>query len=147
VSITPCVVLDTNVVLDWLVFDDPHTRILGLAVTTGALAWLQTEPMWLELQRVLDYPAIQPHVTDRTQVLHRASRHSLRVEAATPAPLPLRCTDPDDQGFIDLALTHRGCLLISRDKAVLALRKTALARGLQILTPAQWLASQSPGLP
>ncbi|MEZ0308156.1 MAG: PIN domain nuclease, partial [Ramlibacter sp.] len=32
------------------------------------------------------------------------------------------CRDPDDQMFIDLAVAHK-CLLISKDTAVLSMRK------------------------
>ena len=139
------VVLDTNVVLDWLVFDDPGTHTLGLALQSGQLRWLQSAAMLAELQRVLDYPAVQARLSDRDTVLARAQSLSQRVNAAPPAPQALRCRDPDDQGFIDLALAEgRGCQLISRDKAVLALQKAAAASGLQILSPAQWASLQDP---
>lgn len=140
----PAVVLDTNVVLDWLVFDDPDTHALGLAVQTGQLRWLQSAAMLAELERVLDYPAVHARLRDRATVLARTQSLSQRIEAAPPAPLALRCADPDDQGFIDLALAAgQCCQLISRDRAVLALRKVAADRGLQILSPVQWRPVQA----
>ena len=39
-----------------------------------------------------------------------------------PPACPVRCSDPDDQGFIDLAVAHRA-MLLSKDKAVLRLRR------------------------
>lgn len=134
----PVVVLDTNVVLDWLVFDDPRVRPIGVAVEAGALRWLRSEAMALELERVLDYPAVARHATDKPALLARAARLAAPVAPAAPAPLTLRCADPDDQCFIDLALAHPGCRLVSRDKAVLALRRRAFTRGVHVLTPAQW---------
>ena len=36
------VVLDTNVVLDWLLFANPQGQALGTAVTRGQLRWIAT---------------------------------------------------------------------------------------------------------
>lgn len=132
------VVLDTNVVLDWLVFDDAAVRPLAAALEAGQLRWLRSDAMAGELARVLDYPAVQQRLTDRDAVLARAQALAVHVPAAAPAPLTLRCADPDDQCFIDLALAHAGCWLISRDKALLALRPRALARGVRVATPRHW---------
>ena len=46
--------------------------------------------------------------------------HSHTVDVAPRAPL--RCKDPDDQRFIDLALAHQAGLL-SKDHAVLSMAK------------------------
>ena len=54
--------------------------------------------------------------------------------------LRMRCTDPDDQTFIDLALSRGAQWLLSRDRAVLKLAKRARVLGLHILTPAAWAA-------
>lgn len=137
------VVLDTNVVLDWLAFDDPNTRALGQAIEQGTLRWLRSQAMADELARVLQYPALQARQIDAAALLARAASHCTPVPPGPPAPLALRCADPDDQGFIDLALAHPGCQLFSRDKAVLHLKKPAQASGLTVWTPAQWLAHQA----
>ncbi len=55
----------------------------------------------------------------------------------------MRCRDPDDQPFIDLAVQH-GAQLISRDLAVLKLARRARTRGAEILTPQQWLRQMQP---
>jgi len=57
--------------------------------------------------------------------------------AARP-PLALRCTDGDDQKFIDLALATRAVALLSADHAVLKLARRASAYGLAITTAAEW---------
>jgi predicted nucleic acid-binding protein len=62
---------------------------------------------------------------------------------ADPPPValarPLHCTDPDDQKFIDLALSVPGSWLVSRDRAVLKLRRrAALAAGVHIVRPDEW---------
>lgn len=137
------VVLDTNVVLDWLAFDDPNTRALGRAIEEGHLHWLRSQAMVDELVRVLQYPALQARQLDATALLARAAAHGAMVPPGPPAPAALQCADPDDQGFIDLALAYPGCLLLSRDKAVLQLSKAAQTHGLTVWTPAQWLAQHA----
>jgi predicted nucleic acid-binding protein len=53
-------------------------------------------------------------------------RHAHLVTA--PARAALRCADPDDQKFIDLAVAHQAPLL-SKDRAVLSMKKRLLAHG------------------
>ena len=50
----------------------------------------------------------------------------------------LVCRDPTDQIFIDLALAHGPALLLTRDRALLALRRRAAARGVTVVTPSLW---------
>src|SRR5215510_13226169 len=52
------VVLDTNLALDLLVFDDPACVPLREALAGGALRWIATGAMRDELARVLGYPLI-----------------------------------------------------------------------------------------
>ena len=59
----------------------------------------------------------------------------MSLDRASPA---LRCADPDDQPFIDLALAAGANWLLTRDKALLALARPSLARGLVVTTPRRW---------
>jgi predicted nucleic acid-binding protein len=121
-------VLDTNVVLDLLVFADPRTRTLHDGLAAGTLRWLATAAMREELARVLAYPRVAPrvhfHRGGTGAVLQDFDRHVHLAEAAPRAAVT--CGDPDDQKFIDLAVAHR-CLLLSKDREVLRMRK-CLAR-------------------
>ena len=134
------VVLDTNVLLDLLVFDDPSTRLLKQALVDGSLAWLATPPMRDELQRVLTYPHIAARMVRQSlsdaAVLAWFDRYS-RPQAPA-ATCPAICPDKDDQKFIDLAAAH-GALLLSKDNAVLRLRKRLAVSGARVqsvFTPA-----------
>ena len=49
-----------------------------------------------------------------------------------PAKCSLNCSDPDDQKFIDLAVSHHA-LLLSKDKAVLSMVKRLLGQGIRAL--------------
>ncbi len=129
------VVLDTNIVLDLLVFRDPATQALASALADGQLVWHATVAMREELHRVLAYPAPQRWLarsgTAAQDVLAQFDRQSRR-HADVPSGPP-RCRDPDDQVFIDLAL-HLQALLLSKDQAVLRLRRTLAERGVTVDT-------------
>jgi putative PIN family toxin of toxin-antitoxin system len=124
------IVLDTNIVLDLLVFSDPATPPLRAALEAGRLRWIATPSMREELARVLAYPQIVPRLAfyqlSAADVLAAFDRQVQLVEVAPRASMV--CKDPDDQKFIDLAVAHRARLL-SKDHAVLKLRKRLLAQG------------------
>lgn len=117
-------VLDTNIVLDLLVFADPRVQPVQQGLAAGGLHWLATAAMREELARVLAYPKIAARVAFHRghpdAVLADFDRHANLVDA--PAKAPVTCGDPDDQKFIDLAVAHR-CTLLSKDHEVLRMRK------------------------
>lgn len=129
------IVLDTNVVLDLLVFDDPATPALQQALDEGALRWIATPVMREELARVLLYPHLVARLDyyrlSADEVLAAFDRQAQRVDVAPKAPMV--CRDPDDQKFIDLAVAHRAQLL-SKDHAVLKLKKRLLLQGVPVAT-------------
>ena len=72
-------------------------------------------------------------------------RWSERCEPPPPAAAPsLRCRDPDDQKFIDLAVAAGARWLFTRDRALLALRKAAAGRGVTVLRPVDWRLQEAP---
>ena len=117
-------VLDTNIVLDAFVFADEAAKPLRVALEAGRLRWWATAAMREELARVLGYPQIAPRLAfyglAPQAVLDAFDRHTTLVEA--PVKAPLTCSDPDDQKFIDLAVS-RQALLLSKDRAVLSMKK------------------------
>ena len=132
-------VLDTNVVLDWLVFRDTSSQLLHSRVAAGSVRWLASDSMRSELAHVLARGIVDDWSPDREAVWGAWERHAVLLPDPTPNPTArLRCTDPDDQKFIDFALAHRARWLISRDRAVLKLRERAAVLGLLILTPETW---------
>jgi predicted nucleic acid-binding protein len=135
----PTVVLDSNVVLDWLLFRDPAAAALGRAIRNQAVRWHATAAMRHELEHVLTRDRFEGWQGSARDVLDGWDRWAqVLPEPAPPLVVPLRCTDPDDQKFIDLALHVRPALLISRDKAVLRLAKRARALSVRILAPSAW---------
>jgi putative PIN family toxin of toxin-antitoxin system len=122
------VVIDTNIVLDLLVFKDARTGPLKTALAARQVQWLATQAMRDELERVLDYPQIAQrrvfYALSAAQVLQGFDAQAQILDAAPKATVV--CKDPDDQKFIDLAV-QRQALLLSKDRAVLCLRKRLLA--------------------
>jgi len=133
------VVLDTNIVLDWLVFVDPSAATLGAAIISGALTWLTTPRMHSELHAVLSRPLSARWEPARELAL-TIDLSRLAVVCAEPAPAgwSLACRDASDQVFIDLAREHGPSVLLTRDRALLALRQRAAAFGVVITTAAAW---------
>ena len=133
----PCIVIDTNVLLDIWVYSDPATPALLQALESGQLRWLATAPMREELLRVLDYAHIAKRrakdACSLQAVMDAFDRLSL-PEAEAPRSAFV-CKDPDDQKFIDLAVAHTATLL-SKDRLVLKLGKRLLAAGVK--TAAVW---------
>lgn len=139
----PGIVLDTNVVLDWLVFRNPSCARLEDDFASGKLLWLASTAMKDELAHVLGRGVCDAWTPDLPALWSTWERHVISTELIPRmgAATRMRCTDPDDQKFIDLALTHGARWLLSRDRAVLKLRRRARPLGLEVLTPETWLAS------
>lgn len=133
------VVLDSNVWLDILVFDDPHTRPIRGALERGALEALIDARCHGELAHVLDYPQFQGRGADKATALAVLATLVRQIEppalAADARALP-QCRDRDDQKFLELARASGAAWLVSKDRAVLKLAKR-IARdfGFRIGTP------------
>jgi putative PIN family toxin of toxin-antitoxin system len=140
----PHVVLDTNFVLEWLVFKDIRTQQLANAIENKFLQWIGTPAMQEELSRVLLRESLQAWKPDTEKIWNTWAQFCHRVtQAIEPAPRHMYCTDADDQKFIDLAL-NQAQWLISRDRAILKLAGRARALGLTIVTAERWRPAQPP---
>ena len=135
----PVIVLDTNVVLDWLVFRDASTAALGAALDARVARWLATAAMRDELATVLARGGFERWETDVEMVLATWDRRAVTAVPAPPAP-GWMCSDPDDQKFLDLAVHARATALLTRDRALLAFARRAAPAGLWIGPPAAWLS-------
>lgn len=139
------VVIDTNAVLDWLLFDDPRIAPLAQAVRRGHIRWLTCEQMRVELKRTLGYSTLARWAPDSEALLRQFDHWSARIDRPPScADTSLRCSDPDDQVFIDLAVSARATALVTHDRALLRLARPALRFGLTICRPADWAAVERP---
>jgi len=139
----PLLVFDTNVVLDLLHFDDATVQPLRDALMDGRVRCVVTDATFGEWQRVLGYPEFALNATQQATLAARYRELSTLIamdQAVTGLP---RCSDPDDQKFIELAAAARAEALISKDRAVLKLRRRC-APWFRMMTPAEaadWLGT------
>jgi uncharacterized protein len=135
-------VLDTNVWIDWLVFEDPSIAPLKAAHCDGRIYIVVNEACLAELNAVLAYPEFSLDDVQRRNHMAEVDRCSIRHDdrwPGGPTALP-RCDDPDDQKFLELARNAQADWLITRDKALLRLNRRLKATGLRIGLPSEWSA-------
>lgn len=156
--------LDTNVVLDLLHFDDATTHSLRDALMDGRVRCVVTDATFGEWQRVLGYPEFALDAMQQAALAGRYRELSTLIamdavvtglpHRGTPIHSGLkpvwsrmpRCSDPDDQKFIELAAASGAQVLVSKDRAVLKLRRRC-APWFRAMTPAEatgWLDSVLP---
>lgn len=134
----PTAVIDTNVVLDWLVFRNPTTQPLVDSLLQGRLCWIGTQAMRDELAHVLAQGHLDRWHPDPIEIWSAWDQHCR--PHPTPAPRHLarfRCSDADDQMFVDLALEGAAWLL-TRDRALLRLAPRLRTCRVQTSTPEAW---------
>lgn len=126
-------VIDTNIVLDLFVYEDPAAAPLHEQLADAKTRWLATAAMREELARVLNYPQIAKRLNVRglpPETVLQAFDAGVEI-VATAAKAPYTCKDTDDQQFIDLAVLHKAAL-ISKDAAVLCMAKRLATLGVQV---------------
>ena len=134
------VVLDTNVCLDLFVFHDPRWAVLLLALKSGDIEAVTREDCKMEWSIVLGYKHLP--LDDESRACSVALFDSL-ISCIAPVPrsdilLP-RCSDPDDQKFLELARDADAGVLITKDKALLKLARRIARLGLfTIMLPEAW---------
>ncbi len=138
-------VLDTNIWIDWLVYDDPAIAPLKAAQRDGQLRIALDEACLAELSTVLTYPAFALDAARQRSHLAEVARCTIRHDAQRPGgaiKLP-RCRDPDDQKFLILAYNATADWLVTRDKALLALHRRLHKIGVRIASPLEWSAARA----
>jgi uncharacterized protein len=135
----PLVVLDTNALFDWLLFCDPAMAALSAAIVNSRVRWVATASMRAEFEHVLARGLAAAATPAAREALETTWDLHCSECAPPPSATPrLRCVDPDDQKFLDLAIATGAGWLITRDRALLRLRRNALGHGLIIAPPSQW---------
>lgn len=136
-------VLDTNMWIDWLVFNDPSIAPLKAAHRDGRIQFVINEPCLEELNAVLAYPEFRLDDAQKKDHLAEVDRCTIRHDnqrPVSPTALP-RCSDPDDQKFLMLALDAAADWLLTRDKALLKLNRRLKAARFRVGLPSEWAAA------
>ena len=137
----PWVVLDTNIVLDWLVFADGREQPLVHALLAGQLRWVACAAMRCELAHMLGHRSLADWSPDAAAALSVFDQMAVLRAAPATVPRPgLRCSDADDQVFIDLAISEAAQWLLTHDRALLKLTRRAAKHGVRIARPCDWTA-------
>ena len=129
-------ILDTNVWLDWLVFDDPSVEPIKAAVAANRAEVFIDAACEAELERALGYD-LGKRTVDIAACIAECARVARRIDSPMPeaerARLPA-CRDPDDQKFLEAALAAGAGYLVTKDRALLDLARRA-APFFRIVTP------------
>lgn len=162
-------VLDTNVCLDLFVFCDPYSAALATALQEGGVEAVTRADCRSEWLAVLQYPCFALDESRRAQCVARfdavvrclgsgdgsgdssgdssgdrrggGSGHSVAGWPPGKAMLP-RCTDKDDQKFLELARDSNASMLLTKDRALLKLAGKCRRAGLfAIIKPETWTAT------
>ena len=131
--------LDTNVWLDLLWFHDPRTEALKHALDSRRVIAVGNAACHAEWLRVLGYPALRLGDSDRDALVAGFNALVDPVEVETrEGPVP-RCSDPDDQKFLQLAHDAGARWLLSRDRHLLSLAaRCRRDTGFAVMTPQAW---------
>jgi len=127
------IVLDTNAFLDCWVFDDPAAAPLKRAIEAGEAAPVRSSATDAELGVVLERRIFRLADAARHALLLQWNARAALVEVGAAATL--RCQDPDDQKFLDLAFAAQARALFTKDKALLATASRARRLGLHVVPP------------
>ena len=139
------IVVDTNILLDIVYFDDPRIQNLKKALENKHIEAWSCNLIWEEFLDVLRRPAFFSDEVHHLKMIEQAKQY-FQFETTTLTSSPFRCKDKDDQIFIDLAVSKAPCWLISRDLEVLKLAKrlrlvNVYVRGIdpsKIITTVPW---------
>jgi uncharacterized protein len=134
VDAKPALILDSNVVLNWLFFNDaPTVALISQLLSTHH--WVITAWMQREAERVARSPHLAKYASPQGfEALAAGFAQHAALQEHTDVS-PMRCRDPDDQAFLDLATHTHAALLLTLDRDLLKLRKRAATFGLNIVQP------------
>jgi putative PIN family toxin of toxin-antitoxin system len=128
----PRLVLDTNVILDLLVFQDPAAEVIQTVLDAKLVDAVRTEASMLELMDVIQRPNFKLSKEQQQIILKQWESSSRLLENSAIEPAPFTCRDLDDQVFINMAYSIRPALVLSKDLRVLELGAIAQRHGVEI---------------
>ncbi len=125
-------VLDTNVILDLLVFKDPSAEPIRHLLDAKLVDAVRSEASMLELIDVIQRPTFKLNQKEQAIILQAWESVTRLLANAAIESAPFTCRDLDDQVFINMAYSLRPALLLSKDLLVLELGASAKPHGVEI---------------
>ncbi len=135
----PRLVLDTNVILDLLVFKDPSTEPIRHLLDAKLVDAVRSEASMLELVDVIQRPIFKLSQQEQEMILQAWESLTRLLENTAIESAPFICRDLDDQIFLDMAYSIRPAVLFSKDLRVLELRVSAKGHGVEITNQYDYL--------
>ncbi|MFZ9345502.1 MAG: PIN domain-containing protein [Burkholderiaceae bacterium] len=130
------VILDTNIILDLYVYQDPRTSALRSMMAQCKPDLPTCAQGRTELIDVLAREKFRLTLEQQQAIVAQWDQASRCVPQDTIPEAPWRCKDKADQIFLNMAWMHRPCTLLSKDLQVLRFKKRALKEGVVIAD--QW---------
>jgi predicted nucleic acid-binding protein len=130
--VKPVVVLDTNILLDVLVFDDQRAHPLRVALTHSLVDAVATQKTIDEFIDVIGRVQFALNAEQQFEIISQWKSWARIIDDAEVFLAPWKCKDRDDQIFINLAYTLRPSTLLSKDKQVLKIAKRAIKENIVI---------------
>ena len=125
-------IIDTNVLLDLFVFEDQRANFLQAEINGKKAQMVYCPEMIEEFADVLS--RTQFHLSNEKQKEILKHWQNLGTLIRIDEQAPLKCSDPDDQIFIHLAYQLRPAVLVSKDRALIALQKQLTALEIELRT-------------
>lgn len=125
-------IIDTNVLLDLFVFEDQRAAFLQEEINSKAAQMVYCPEMIEEFADVLSRPQFGLSDARQNDILQRWQSLGTLIHIQQYAPL--QCSDPDDQIFIHLAYQVRPAVLVSKDRALIDLRKQLSSHEIELRT-------------
>jgi predicted nucleic acid-binding protein len=124
------ITLDTNVWLDWLVFDDPGIHALQSWVAQGQACLTSHSLMRVELEQVLNRLCWRGEaLANRAPGLLARFDALVTTRACVLPPCSWKCSDPDDQIYLDWLTAGFTNIVLTKDKALLRLARILAGAG------------------
>lgn len=130
-------VFDTNVLLSLFAFEGARFAALREAIEDGRVRCLTRGDCLDEYRRIVAAPWQRLDETARVEAVSRHERLAEVIAHADPRVALPRCGDPDDQKFLELAVTGGADYLVTLDRALLALAPAVLP--LRVVVPRRLL--------
>lgn len=139
------IILDTNVCLDLFVFNDPRWQKIVTALESRSIEAITSAECREEWLAVLHYSHLPVTEATRAEFI---KRFDLTITVESPVSMQTilpKCTDKDDQKFLEFARDAKLEILVTKDKALLKLARKTRALGLfNIMTPNAFLQTLVP---
>ena len=134
------VVLDTNVIISGTFWAGASSKIIKL-VEVGKIKLILSTAIVEEYEEILNSDEIKEkvgHHEERTSAIHKILQIGTLIGPVER--LAIIHDDPDDNKFIEAAISGNAQFIISQDKHLLNLKAY---EGISIITPEQFLSSEA----